>query len=96
MWGACGIACAKLATLHSFCGSRSHTLYYEIEQKLEFRLFAFKMFTLVGRPQINPWHKDNREFARRGTCPYVHDCAPPLGFLFVWCGIEKHKKCPNV
>ena len=38
----------------------------------------------------------NRGFAWRGTQLYAHDFAPLLGFLFVWCSIEKdNKKCLN-
>ena len=33
-----------------------------------------------------------RDFAQRGTHTYAHDFATPLGFLFIWCGIEKNNK----
>ena len=33
-----------------------------------------------------------RWFTRRGTHLYAHDFATPLGFLFVWGGIEKNNK----
>ena len=34
----------------------------------------------------------NRVFARRSTHLYAHEFAMPLGFLFVWRGIEKNNK----